>query len=264
MTTNDETAAGTAGSCPVCAATMAADADRCSSCGATRGEEHKCPFCGVVAQAEPHPQLRFACPACGAPRVPAVADLTPSASMTKALTTARSARSSKAVWQLAAGLSTGFGLLAVLILVGVSMIASPATFPLIVAGIVTAMPFVFALLALRNAAARTELVQQSLDEAWLQAAKSLTGARGSLRNAELAEAFGIDEDLSRNLLARLAAHSEVSTDVTDDGDLALSMRVPEERLRVAPAIRVETADEREPVEVEAGQEEADTSKKVAS
>jgi len=136
-------------------------------------------------------------------------------------------------------------------------------FPLIAAGVVTAMPFVFAVLALRNAAARKEQLQQSLDEAWLHAAKALTSARGSLRNTELAEAFGIDEDLSRNLLARLAAHSEVTTDVTDDGDLALSMRVPE-RLRVAPAVRVEaTKDEGEPAEVEAEQEDLDASREVA-
>lgn len=263
MTTNDDTAAKAAGSCPVCAAEMAADADRCSSCGATRGEQHKCPFCGVIVRPEPHPELRFACPACGAPRVPAVSNVTPSASLSKALSAARSARSSKAVWQLAAGLAAGFGVLATLILVGVSLIASPAMFPLIAAGVVTAMPFVFAVLALRNAAARKEQLQQSLDEAWLHAAKALTSARGSLRNTELAEAFGIDEDLSRNLLARLAAHSEVTTDVTDDGDLALSMRVPE-RLRVAPAVRVEaTKDEGEPAEVEAEQEDLDASREVA-
>jgi hypothetical protein len=144
--------------------------------------------------------------------------------MTSALSTARSARSSRAVWRVASGLGIAFGLFATLLLVGVALIASPSLFPLLAAGSVAAMPLVFAALAWTKARQRHEQVQQSLDQAWLEATKELTTSKGSVRTNEMVEAFGIEEDVARQLLAHLGAHQEITTNVTDDGELALSVR----------------------------------------
>lgn len=235
--------------CSVCGVAMPEGAERCEACGATRGERHKCPFCGVVAQPQPHPSLRFVCPACGAPRVPATDASKPSARVTKALGTARSARSSRAVWKLASGLAAGFGALATLLLTGVALIASPSLFPLIAAGMVTAMPLVFAALAWWKVTKRDEQLKDALDEAWMLAANDLVETRGSIRAPQLAEAFGIEQGLADELLARLAAQPEIATDVTDEGDLALSVRAPE-RLRIASPLRVEPTDAPQAEQVE--------------
>ena len=242
----------TSHACSVCGAAMPEDAERCEVCGATQGERHKCPFCGVVAQPQPHPSLRFVCPACGAPRIPTTTDTQTSSAVAKALGTVRSAKSSQAVWKLASGLLGAFGGLTILLLVGVSLIASPSLLSLLAASVVTAMPLAFAALAWWKAAKRKEQVEGALDEAWMLAANDLIEARGSIQAPQLAEAFGIEANVADDLLTRLAARSEIATDVTDDGNLALSMRVPE-RLRVTSPVRVEQPDdpEAEQVEVEA-------------
>lgn len=210
--------------CSVCGTPMAPGAERCASCGTTHDKRHACPFCGVVAQPQPHSELRFACPSCGAPRIPTPPDLEPSKAMTSALSTVRSARSSRAVWRVASGLGLAFGLLSTLLLVGVALIASPSLLPLIAAGTVAAMPLVFAALAWTKARQRQEQVQRSLDQAWLEAAKALTASKGSVRASEMVEAFGIEEDAAHQLIAHLGAHQEITTDVTEEGELALSVR----------------------------------------
>lgn len=223
--------------CSVCGGEVPADADRCPTCGATQGDEHTCPFCGVVAKPEPHRELRFVCPACGAPRVPR----TSSSRKSTALSTARSAQSSRAVWRVASGLAGAFGLFAALLLAGVTLVASPAAFPLMAAWAVASVPFVFAALALRNAGKRSAELHQSLDEAWLQAAKDRAADHGPLGVHDLEEAFDLDESQARDLLSRLAADAQVGTDVSDDGALLVSVH-GSERLRVADPMRVEAAE----------------------
>lgn len=210
--------------CSVCGAQMPPGAERCASCGTTHDKRHACPFCGVVAHPQPHPELRFTCPSCGAPRIPSPPDLTPSKAMTSALSTVRSARSSRSVWRVAAGLGAAFGLLSTLLLVGVAAIASPSLLPLIAAGTVAAMPLFFAALAWTKARQRQNQVRQSLDQAWLEAAKALTTSKGSVRASELVEAFGIEDDIAHQLVAHLGAHQEITTNVTEEGELALSVR----------------------------------------
>ena len=253
MTSHHETTGQSA--CSVCGANMAPDDERCASCGATQDKRHACPFCGVVAQPQSHPEMRLVCPACGAPRVPAPRGLQPSKSALAALRTTRSARSSRAAWRIAAGLAAAFGALAVLLLVGVALIASPSMVPLLAGGLVTATPLVFAAIAWMKGQQRHEQVLASLDQAWVETAKQLASEKGSVRSEELMEAFGIEEDQARSILARLGANHDVTTDITDDGELALSMRVP---LRVALPEPPPT----EEVEVPADQEQDESRKAV--
>ncbi len=241
--------------CSVCGANMAPDEERCPSCGATQDKRHACPFCRVVAQPQAHPEMRLVCPACGAPRVPAPRGVEPSKAALAALRTTRSARSSRTAWRVAAGLAAAFGALAVLMLVGVSLIASPPLFALLAAGTVTAAPLVFAAVAWMKGQQRHEQVLASLDQAWVETAKQLASEKGSVRSEELAEAFGVDQDLARSLLARLGANPDVATDITDDGDLALSVRAP---MRVA----VPEPPPAEEVEVPADDEQNESRKAV--
>lgn len=216
---------------------MPAEASRCDTCGATRGEHHKCPFCGIVAAPQQHPQLRFVCPACGAPRIPVPTNVEPSKAMTDALADVRSARSSRAVWRVAGGLTGAFGVLALLLFAGVLAIASPALVPALAGGLITAIPFIFAALALINAGRRDQQVKSSLDAAWIEAARSLAETKGTITPRQLRESFGLEESDARQLAARLGAHHEVTTDVTDEGELALSVaprvRVADSPMRVA-------------------------------
>ena len=250
--------------CTVCSAPLTEGASQCESCGATQGPEHKCPFCGVVAAPQKHPTLLLACPACGAPRVPAVPLLAPSKRVAEHLRKVRSARSSWLAWRLAAGLTLAFGALAAALLVGVSLVASPALFPLLAASVVAAMPFVFAGIAWHNAGRRATEVERELRAAWVQLAQHYTASRGAVRAHQLAEAFDIDDAQAQDLLAHVGALGEVITDVTDDGELALSMRAPGRlRIDVPPdaRVRVEAPSEEEHEQV-VDEEAADTARKL--
>jgi hypothetical protein len=103
-------------------------------------------------------------------------------------------------------------------------------FPLLAGGLVAATPLVFAALAWMKGQQRHEQALTSLDQAWVETAKQLASEKGTVRSEELMEAFGIEQDQARSLLATLGANHDVTTDITDDGELALSMRTP---LRVA-------------------------------
>lgn len=234
---------GSSSACSVCSAPMPDGSSKCEQCGATRGKEHQCPFCRAIAEPVAHPRMRFVCPVCGAPRVPARdKDFAPTKQLAAHLARARSAASSQTTWKVAAPAAAGFGVLALLLLVGVASIASPPTVALIVAALVTSMPFIFAALAWRNAGVREKEVSAELDAAWLEAAKSLAKLRGTVTASLLRDAFGVDDTEAQSLASRLGAANEIATEVTDSGDLALSMRIPE-KVRVKTPTEPEAAPE---------------------
>lgn len=237
----------TENACSVCGAPMPPGSSRCEQCGATHGQEHRCPFCRVVAEPQPHPRLRFACPACGAPRV-LVRDkgFQPSDDMTRHLGKARSAASSMVTWKVASAAAAGFGVLAALLLTGVAMIASPPAFAILMGALVTSMPFIFAALGWRNAGVRHAELQAELDSTWLEAARTLAQSHGTVTAGQLGKTFGLDEAAARQLASRLGASNEVTTDVTDSGDLALSIRVPDK-------LRIDAGVEAKPVQADSGE-----------
>ncbi len=155
----------------------------------------------------------------------------PSDDLVRHLRTARSAASSMATWKAGGVAAAGFGVIATLLLTGVAMIASPPTFAVLMGALIAVLPFVFGAVAWRSAVARKVELDTELDNAWLEAARALAASRGTVTAAQLGEALGLDNAASRQLVSRLGASSEVTTDVTESGDLALSIRVPE-KLRV--------------------------------
>lgn len=224
-------------SCSVCGAQMPVGAERCPSCGVTHDKRHTCPFCGIVAQPQPHSELLFACPSCGAPRIPLPSGLTATKKQNLALTRARAARSSRSTWRVATGLGTAFGIFAVLLLVGVSAIVDIGLFPLLAAGLITVMPLVFAAFAWHKAGQENGKVRSSLDEAWLEATKEVAST-GTVRKQDLVDTFHLEEDVALGMIARFGAHHSVSTSINEEGELELS--TGRER------VRVETPAERPP------------------
>ncbi len=220
--------------CTVCSAPMSPDASRCEHCGATRGEQHRCPFCAVVAAPESDSRMRFRCPACGAPRIPLSggADRLPKDAVEQ-LRRARSAHASLMAWRVGAAVAAAFGLLSVLILTGIVWLLGPLAVPVIIGYVLCALPFAFGVMALINSGKRNREIDDSLDKAWFEAARELTRTRGMLRASDLEHSLRIDKPQAQNLLVRLASLDEVRSEVTDSGEMALSTRLPP-KVRVDP------------------------------
>ncbi|MBI5536604.1 MAG: hypothetical protein HY898_28040 [Deltaproteobacteria bacterium] len=218
-------------SCSTCGSAMAPDASRCENCGTTRGQQHKCPFCRVVAEPEPDPVVRWRCPACGGPRIPYASPPAAAGEAIVELRKVRSARSSQIAWRTAGIVSGAFGVLAVLIMLGVASIVHPPLVSLIAGLVLSGFPLFFAGLGLKKAAGRTSEISRGLEEAWLLAARDLVRRKGIMPTKELAASMRIDHEQAEKIMARLGALDELRSDITDSGDLAVSVHGA--RMRVA-------------------------------
>jgi hypothetical protein len=206
----------------------------------------------VVAEVEPDPVTRFRCPACGGPRIPNVAGPKPGSDALDHLRSARSARSSQLAWR-AGSITTGsFGVLATLIMLAVFSIVHPPLIPLIAGLILCAAPFAFAVIGWQKAGKRMAEFKRELDEAWQLAARDLVRNRGLMPATELAEVMRIDHAQAEKIMVRLASLDELRSEMTDSGDLAISVRGGA-RVRVAPAVDLPKPDA-EPVRVAAAVE----------
>jgi hypothetical protein len=130
--------------------------------------------------------------------------------------------------------SGAFSVLATLVLLGVASIVHPPLIPLVAGLVLCAFPLAFAALGWKNAVARTSQVTRALDEAWFLAARDLVRRKGIMPTAELAESMRIDHVQAERIMARLGALDELHSDITDSGDLAVSLQGAA-RVRVASA-----------------------------
>jgi len=228
-------------SCATCGATMPAGEARCPTCGTTRGEEHRCPFCRTIAVPEADPIMRWRCPVCGAPRIPHAGAASTEEALAH-LKAARSARSSQIVWKTSGFLGLGFGILALLVMTGVFAIVSPPFTAMFAGYLLAFTPLIFAALAWKKSKSKGPRITNELDAAWFDAAKDLLGRRGMTRASELAEALKISQAEAETLLLRLASQDDVRPDVTEGGDLAVSLR-PNARVRVQAEPAAEPVEE---------------------
>lgn len=209
---------------------MPAGEARCPTCGTTRGEEHRCPFCRAIAAPEADPVMRWRCPVCGGPRIPHAGAGSTEEALAH-LKSARSARSSQIVWKTSGLLSAAFGVLSLLILTGVFMIVSPPLTAMLAGYILGLLPVGFGALAWKKSRSKAPRIKSELDAAWFDAAKELLGRRGMTRATELAAALKISQAEAEKMLVSLASQDDVRPDVTEGGDLAVSLR-PNARVRV--------------------------------
>ncbi len=220
--------------CRACSAELAEGARKCDRCGVLQRDDVRCPHCGAVADAAPHPELIFACEACGGPRVPQDdAILRSKGGETAALRRAEAARSSRARWT-AVGLGASALLAMTLGTLGIAGLLFGAGVKLAVAATLLATPLVLLLAtAVGRVRARTHDLRPSLDAAWQAAAADLArGAASSFGAADLARALRVDEARAEELLALLDATDIVRGDVSADGELTF-------RPTVAPRVRVD-------------------------
>lgn len=230
-------------SCTTCSATIPAGESRCPTCGTTRGEEHRCPFCRAIAKPEPDPALRWRCPVCGAPRIPHAGAGSTEEALSH-LKAARSARSSQLVWKMSGYLGAAFGALALLILTGVYMIVAPPLTAMLAGYVLGLTPLAFAAIAWSKSKSKAPTIAGELDAAWFDAAKELLARRGMTRASELSDALKISPADAEKMLVRLASHDDVRPDVTEGGDLAVSLR-PNARVRVQAEPAAEPVEEPE-------------------
>jgi hypothetical protein len=206
-----------------------------------------------VAEPEAHEQLRFRCPACGSPRIPLAAEQPASSETMAHLKAARGASSSQLAWKAAAGVSAGFGVLGLLIMTGVFAIVSPPLIPIIASYLLASSPLLFAAIGFKNASKRSGQVSGELQQAWLIAARDIARSKGIMRASDLTSVMRIDEKQAEQLMMQLAAFDEIRPDVTEAGDLAVSIRGA--RMRVAtPENEPRPEAASEPAEQEAGDE----------
>jgi hypothetical protein len=145
----------------------------------------------------------------------------------------RAVRSSQVTWRAGAVLTSVFALISSLLLTGIALVTHPPFVPVLAGAGVIAVPFAFAAIALFKAKGLEARVSSLLDDAWVSAAHDVADRRGVLRIDDLTADFRIDKDLAHKLISRLASDSDVKTEITDAGELSLSVRA--ERLRVADA-----------------------------
>ena len=206
--------------CHVCGAPLPEGAAVCERCGATQNDEHKCPFCGAVAAAKPHPTFRYACPVCGAPRVPSASpDGTIPEEAVNELRKAKSAYGSRLAWRIGAVVTFVYGLLSLLVLAGATMAASPPTMAIVAGAVLSALPLFFSWLGWTKAKAREAQMNEALDASWVLSAKSLLRTQGPMTLPQMEKKLGLDELHAKNVVAALGASSSVHTRMNDDGQL---------------------------------------------
>jgi len=131
------------------------------------------------------------------------------------------------------GLTVAFGVLAVLVFVGIAAIVGLPWWLWMVTALLSVVPIAFAVLAFFKSRGRHRQFQEAIDAAWVESARSVAASQGSLDVETLATALGISEQLAQHLIGMLGASSEFSTSITDDGKLELAMHG---RVRVAQPV----------------------------
>jgi hypothetical protein len=152
------------------------------------GESTRCPACGAFAQTVPHPEHRWVCAVCGAPRVVMPDKEAVPEESAVALREAANAQRGAALQRLvsfATGIPAAFALLLAIAL-------APASF--IAAGVIIATGILLAFLASRasrKASTERKRLRSAVERAYEAAIESLAGK--NLTNAQIAAGLRIAE-----------------------------------------------------------------------
>jgi ribosomal protein S27AE len=169
------------------------------------GESTRCPACGAFAQTLPHPEHRWVCAVCGAPRVVMPDKEAVPEESAVALREAANAQRGAALQRLmsfATGIPAAMALLLAIAL-------APASF--IAAGVIIATGILLAFLASRasrKAATERKRLRSAVERAYEAAIESLAGK--NLTNAQIAAGLRIAE---ADVEAARAVHGQVRVEV---------------------------------------------------
>lgn len=224
---------GPGDTCRVCGSRLPDGSLHCAHCGATYGESNRCPHCKSVADVEPSNLLRYRCRVCGGPRV-AVDDASVVRTGREAQVLARAARLYKesAAFRVGAGVLLGFGVLSLLVALGVIAIAAPGAIGVAGMAFMAAVPLVIAALAFRRSQSARRGLNEQLDQAFCLVAADVLAARGgAITASELGRVLRLEEPRAEALLGQLNVNDFIHARVTDDGDIVYESEAPA-RLRV--------------------------------
>jgi len=152
------------------------------------GESTRCPACGAFAQTEPHPEHRWVCAVCGAPRVVMPDKEAVPEETAVALREAANAQRGAAMQRL---ISFGTGIPAAMALL-LAIALAPASF--IASGVIIATGIVLAFLASRasrKASTERKRLRSAVERGYEAAIESLAGK--NLTNAQIAAGLRIAE-----------------------------------------------------------------------
>lgn len=150
----------------------------------------------------------------------------------------------RALWQVAAGVVGGFGLLSLSVAILVILGVAPSLVGLTAMLGSTAVPFVVAALSWVTARRHTKERDVALAEAWALVAGDVLAQKGEeLTSAELAKIMRTSEAHADELLGQLNVTDFVHARVTEEGELAYS--VAPAKLRVDEQAAAEAPEEAE-------------------
>ncbi len=182
----------------------------------------KCPICGGIAKAVPHPAYRWVCNLCGAPRIEVQRKgITLSGEEKPYLERANAAKNARAAWRFGgfvAGALGGFGLVATLL-----MYLIFSSLLLAGAGIALSLPFVlFALAAFAKDNARSREIDREIDAAWRVAGRDVVMQSKSITAEQLTEILPMSQLDAEQLAAELAVDEQLRSRVNEEGRIQLS------------------------------------------
>ncbi len=149
------------------------------------------------------------------------------------------------MWGIAAGVVGAFGIVSLIVVLGVLVLASAGTFASVLSLVAAALPIGLALLLWGRVRRITEEMKGSVADAWRIVTEDVVNTKGAeVTAADVAKSMRIGEARADALLSELSAHDVLRARVTDEGELAFSTRG-------APRLRIEDTESEALAETEA-------------
>ncbi|MCS6899324.1 MAG: hypothetical protein RMJ98_06535 [Myxococcales bacterium] len=169
-----------------------------------------CPHCGNSTLLEPSPAFGFRCGVCGKARVPInLPGFERSNAEIPALARASACHTAALAWTTGSVVLGAFSLVGLGSLALVLTVLNPGLIPVLFGLLITLIPAGLAVHGFRRAARLRAQVAPALEEGWLRVVREISDAQGSISDVRLAEILQIDRERAAQLLAQLAATSEV-------------------------------------------------------
>jgi len=210
--------------CALCGAALNPESKRCTRCGSTADRVGRCAQCQAVASIEPNKSLVWACSVCGSARlVNSSCEAQPEIQQSLHAAT-RAHRLSKVATPLSI-VTTVVGVVALLFALLLKSVfsASDSTTAWLVS-----LPVLILFLSALGYAWSSKLRKSRgarLDDAYRQALlRQLSANTSGSTSSELAKVLGVEPKLTERLLAQLNVRDDVTAEVTEEGQIAYSMR----------------------------------------
>lgn len=190
------------------------------------GDPKRCPHCGNIAAVEQDSALRFICAICGGPRLPLTdTSITLSGDEVEPLKQARRHRIGGTSLKLVSVLFVALGVVAFLFALLPALLMSLGVVGHLALWLMVASPFIAAYFAFQMGGTQFAAGQLKLQEAWVSGVHDLLAQAGTQHTAKsLAKELGVELPFSEQLLQQVALLDDVSSDISDAGDVVYRVR----------------------------------------